>query len=52
MILLKVLFLRARISSRLKPKIYDRATTLFVYLLLLGGVVFGEAGFQVLSWWS
>jgi hypothetical protein len=49
--LLKALFCERGLSLRWKPKIYDRATTVLVHCSLLGGVVFGDVGLLVLSWW-
>jgi hypothetical protein len=39
------------LSSRRKPKIFDRATTMLVHCSLLGGIIFEESGLQMLYWW-
>jgi hypothetical protein len=51
MALVEVLFRERRLSSGWKTKIFDRMTALLVHCSLLGDISFGEARFQVLSWW-
>jgi hypothetical protein len=50
-VLVKGIALRVGIFFRVKPKIYNQATTALVLCFLLEGVAFREAELLVLSWW-